>query len=56
MTDKLMYIPNVNIQILTFCILKLVDETLGHSTLLTNQSKFIKSLQSCLANYKKTLL
>ena len=41
MAEKLTYIPNDD----TFSRLQLVVETFGHSTKLTNQSKFNKSLQ-----------
>ena len=47
MADKLEYIPNGDTQIYPYCKLQLVGETLGHSTKLTNQSKFNQSPQGC---------
>ena len=46
MTDKLVYIPNDDTQNYPLCRLQLVvEETFGHLSKLTNQSKFNKSPQ-----------
>ena len=47
MADKIMYIPNGDTQNYHLCRLQLVVELFGYSTSRTNQSKFIKSPQSC---------
>ena len=47
MTDKFVYIPNDDTQNYPLCRLQLVVETFGHSSKLTNQSKFNKSPQGC---------
>ena len=49
MADKLMYIHNDDTQSYSFCRLQLVVETFVHSTKKTNQHKFIKCAQSCIA-------
>ena len=46
MTDKFMFIPNDDTLNYPFFRLKLVVETFGHLTLLTNQSKFTKVVKS----------
>ena len=43
MSDKLMDIPNDDIQNYYFCRLRLVVEMFAHSTKRTNQSKFTKA-------------
>ena len=50
MDDKLIYIPNDDIQNYSLCRLQLVVETFGHSASWTKQSKFNKSPQNILAN------
>ena len=50
MGDKLIDLPNDDIQNNPFFRLQLVLETIGHSTLWTNQSKFNESPQSCWSN------
>ena len=51
MVDKLMYIPNDELQDYPFCIVKLVDETFGHST--KNQPIKIHSKVPKVENEKK---
>ena len=56
MADKLMYIPKYDTQNYPYSRLQLVVKTFRYSTLWTNQSKLVKSPQSCKPTNKKTLL